>query len=80
MRKEQYLKDGYLVIPDFYSVEKCDALIERANELARNHNLQGQSSIFQTTEQTKTSDDYFWKVAMPFLSFLRKTPSMLKEI
>ena len=59
MRKEQFLKDGYLVIPDFYSGEKCDALIARANELAKNHNLQGQSSVFQTTEQTKTSDDYF---------------------
>lgn len=41
------------------STEDCDAVMQRAEELATGFNYDGHPSIFQTTEQTKTSDDYF---------------------
>ena len=57
--KSEFDSTGYLIIPDFYAVQECDALINRAAELARSFDYTGQASIFQTKEQVRTSDDYF---------------------
>ncbi|MEY4594814.1 MAG: hypothetical protein RIQ47_1224 [Bacteroidota bacterium] len=56
---EKFLKDGFLVVENFNSPEECDVLMQRAKDLAEDFNYQGNASIFQTSEQTKTSDDYF---------------------
>lgn len=56
---EQFQKDGFLVIEGFNSVEECDELIVRAAELTANFDYNGHPSIFQTSEQDRTSDDYF---------------------
>lgn len=56
---EQFRSDGYLVLEGFNTPEACDALMQRGEELARNFNFEGHPSVFQTTNQTKTSDDYF---------------------
>ena len=58
-QKEKFKKDGFLVLNDFYSGSKCDDLIIRANELARQYEIRQGVSVFQTTEQSKTTDDYF---------------------
>lgn len=58
-RLQQYLNDGFLVLEDFNSAEACDELMHRAHVLADGYNYEGHPSIFQTNEQTKTSDDYF---------------------
>ena len=57
--REKFLENGFLVVENFNSPEECDALMQRAKELAEDFNYQGNASIFQTSEQTKTSDDYF---------------------
>ncbi|MFM7015870.1 MAG: phytanoyl-CoA dioxygenase family protein [Bacteroidota bacterium] len=57
--KEKFLEDGYLILPDFNSVEACDELMAQAEKLSREFDYRGHASIFQTSEQTKTSDDYF---------------------
>lgn len=57
--KDKFEKDGYLVVDSFNSEEACDALMSRCKELAENFNYEGHPSIFQTTDQAKTSDDYF---------------------
>lgn len=56
---EQFQNDGFLVIEGFNSVQECDDLIERAAELTANFDYNGHPSIFQTSEQERTSDDYF---------------------
>ena len=57
--QNQFKQDGYLVLADFISEASCDLLMKRAQELAAGYNYEGHASIFQTNEQTRTSDDYF---------------------
>ncbi len=57
--KSEFEKNGYLVLENFYSAEKCDELTAQANLLAKNYQRDGSGSVFQTTDQVKTSDDYF---------------------
>lgn len=56
---EQFEKDGFLVIEDFNSASECDELINRAAELTANFDYDGHPSVFQTSEQERTSDEYF---------------------
>lgn len=55
----QFQTDGYLVIEDFNTHEACDALIIRAKELAEGYRPGENKSVFQTSDQVQTSDDYF---------------------
>jgi len=56
---EQFRKDGFLVIEGFNSDTECDALVTRAAQLSQSFDYSGHPSVFQTSEQTRTSDDYF---------------------
>jgi phytanoyl-CoA hydroxylase len=56
---EQFQSDGFLVLEGFNSANECDALINRAAELTANFDYNGHPSVFQTSEQERTSDDYF---------------------
>jgi phytanoyl-CoA hydroxylase len=58
-RYDQFQKDGYLILKDFYTKEQCDELMLRGEELSNKFSFDGHPSIFQTSEQTRTSDDYF---------------------
>lgn len=55
----QFQENGYLVLEAFNSHAACDALMQRAQELAAAYDYKGHPSVFQTTEQTKSTDDYF---------------------
>lgn len=57
--KEQFKTDGFLVLDGFYTPEACDALMRRGQELAEGYDFKGHPSVFQTSEQSKTTDDYF---------------------
>ena len=57
--KRQFQKDGYLIIEDFYTPQECDGLMIRGEQLAKKIDYKGHPSVFQTSEQTRTSDDYF---------------------
>lgn len=57
--KSNFETKGFLVMKDFYSPSQCDELIKRANELSKQYEFSGAISVFQTTEQTKTTDEYF---------------------
>lgn len=52
-------RDGFLVIEDFVSPERCDELKARAEELIAGFDPDEIQSVFTTHEQTRTSDDYF---------------------
>lgn len=54
-----FQRDGYLILNDFNSEEACDALMQRAEELSQSFNFDGHPSVFQTSDQSKTTDDYF---------------------
>jgi len=56
---EKFNEDGFLVLDNFHTSEQCDALMKRGEELAAGYNFDGHPSVFQTNEQTRTSDDYF---------------------
>lgn len=58
-RLEQFREDGFLVIENFNSADECDALMRRASELVADFDYDGHPSVFQTNEQSRTSDDYF---------------------
>jgi phytanoyl-CoA hydroxylase len=57
--REQFNNNGYLILENFNSTDDCDALMQRAQELAEGYDYKGHPSVFQTTEQTQTTDDYF---------------------
>lgn len=56
---EQFQRDGFLVLEGFNSAEECDGLMKRAADLTTNFDYTGHPSIFQTSEQERTSDEYF---------------------
>lgn len=58
-RKASFQKNGFLVLEGFNTPAACDELMERAATLADAFNYEGHPSVFQTTEQSKTTDDYF---------------------
>ena len=58
-RREKFQRDGYLILENFNSASECDSLMKRGMELAAAYDFEGHPSIFQTTDQAITSDDYF---------------------
>lgn len=56
---EQFKSDGFLILEGFNSGSECDGLMTRAAELTANFDYDGHPSVFQTSEQERTSDDYF---------------------
>ena len=56
---QRYETDGYLVLPDFASVEACDRLRACASQLVHEFEPDEVASIFSTREQNRLTDDYF---------------------
>jgi phytanoyl-CoA hydroxylase len=55
----RFRRDGFLVIEDFVTAAACDAVIARAGALVDAFAPGAVASIFSTTDQEKTTDDYF---------------------
>ena len=58
-QKEQFIQDGYLIVPDFKSTAEIAALRERAGLIVEQFDTAESKSIFTTQEQEKSTDDYF---------------------
>ena len=58
-RLEKFKCDGFLILENFNSDTECDSLMKRAEQLVSDFHLEGEATIFQTSEQERTSDDYF---------------------
>lgn len=54
-----FQRDGYLILENFNSEEACDTLMQRAEELSQAFNFDGHPSVFQTANQSNTTDEYF---------------------
>lgn len=65
-----FQREGYLVLPDFASAEEVAALLARADELLRAFEPSANPSVFSTTKQTETSDEYFLRSANNVSFFL----------
>src|SRR5471030_1922862 len=58
-QKEQYQRDGFIVLPNFKSAEEIAVLRARAAEIVDQFDANASSGIFTTKEQEKRTDDYF---------------------
>ena len=56
---QQFRDQGFLVLEQFVPAKACEALMQRAETLAADFDYKGHPSVFQTTEQSKSTDDYF---------------------
>ena len=55
----KFQSQGFLLFHDFNTAAECETLTRRGKELTNAFNYDGHPSIFQTNEQSRTSDDYF---------------------
>ncbi|GAC1528151.1 MAG: Dot/Icm type IV secretion system effector LegD1 [Collimonas sp.] len=62
-QKEQFVRDGYVVLPDFKSAAEIAALRERAGLIVDAFDPAQSRSIFTTQDQEKSTDDYFLQSA-----------------
>jgi len=58
-QREQYRRDGFLVIPDFKSIEEIAALRRRAEQIVDAFDPAGSRAIFTTKDQARASDAWF---------------------
>jgi phytanoyl-CoA hydroxylase len=56
---DAYARDGFLVIPGFASTAACAEVMERAVGFVDEFDPSAHRSVFQTNEQTRTSDEWF---------------------
>lgn len=57
--QQQFSEQGYLILPGLASDTACEGLMDRAQELAAAYDYTGHPSVFQTNNQSRTTDDYF---------------------
>jgi phytanoyl-CoA hydroxylase len=57
--REAFERDGVVVIEDFVSAARCDALRERAGALVAEHAPQASGTVFSTRDQRHARDAYF---------------------
>lgn len=58
-QKEQFTRDGYLVLPDFKNAGDIARLRERAGQIVNDFDPNQSRSIFTTRDQVNATDDYF---------------------
>ena len=57
--KNSFETNGFLIVPAMFTPEECNTLIKRAATLSLAFDYKGNASVFQTNNQSKTSDAYF---------------------
>ena len=57
--KDEWIKNGFLVIENFYTNNECDELRDRANYLVGKFDPKSVKSIFDTKKQDHVDDNYF---------------------
>ena len=54
-----FRNQGFLVLEGFNSTEDCEELMKRGESLVNGFDPMGHPSVFQTSNQSETTDDYF---------------------
>lgn len=58
-QREQFQRDGYLVLPGFKNLDEIARLRARAAQIVNDFDASATRSIFTTKDQTSATDDYF---------------------
>lgn len=58
-QRDQFQRDGYLVVPGFKTLEQIARLRQRAGEIVNEFDPSQGRSIFTTRDQTTATDEYF---------------------
>jgi ectoine hydroxylase-related dioxygenase (phytanoyl-CoA dioxygenase family) len=58
-QKQQYAKQGFLVLSELFSVEQMDKLQKAAGQIVEQFDPDSTRAVFSTQDQSKTRDDYF---------------------
>lgn len=58
-QRDEFARNGVLVLPDFYSSHECAALQRRMGELVAEADATEAATVFSTTEHQHSQDDYF---------------------
>ena len=77
-----FQRDGFLVLDNFASHTDCDAVLARTAELVADFEPPQKKSVFSTTEQEQTSDQYFLESGDKTLfssSKTRSTPTVRRR-
>ncbi len=56
---QDFEKDGVLVIPEFFTEDECDGVQNRMSKLLSEYRPQEKETVFSTTDNTHTQEDYF---------------------
>ncbi len=56
---QDFENDGVLVIPEFFTTDECDSVQKRMTELLSQYRPQEKETVFSTTDNTHTQEDYF---------------------
>ena len=67
-----YHENGYLVVRNFATPHTVSTLLRRSEELLHSFKPESNPSVFSTTRQTETSDEYFLKSANNVSFFLEE--------
>ncbi|MDU0355817.1 phytanoyl-CoA dioxygenase family protein [Paraglaciecola aquimarina] len=54
-----YQEQGYIVLPELFTVQEMDKLRTAANEIVDDFDPESTRSVFSTKDHSKTKDDYF---------------------
>ena len=58
-QKKRYKRDGFLILPDFLTVDICDLLIDEGAKLIINANIDGIKTIFSSKNRRHQNQLYF---------------------
>jgi phytanoyl-CoA hydroxylase len=58
-QRQQYRRDGYIVLPNFKSAAEIAGLRQRAAQIVNDFDPNRSSGVFSTNNQAQTTDDYF---------------------
>lgn len=56
---QDFENDGVLVIPEFFTEGECDSVRNRMSQLLSEYRPQEKETVFSTTDNTHTQEDYF---------------------
>jgi phytanoyl-CoA hydroxylase len=59
LQKQNYERDGFLVLPKFASNQQCNELMKEADQLIEGFTPEDHPTIFSTTDQIRHSNEYF---------------------
>lgn len=81
---DSFVRDGFLVVPDFISPDECAALRERAAELEeslRRESIEAdEATVFSTTDQSHGDEDWFLDSGDKVRGFFESAGDRLNKI